>query len=183
MVITTGEVIKARITDAYGNTKTINNYKQNDDGTRTWTFAKNLSAGEYDYDVTVKVGTYTWADGSVAGKIKVNARILDSGRIISAEYDPATNLYKVKVEGRGTKVQFITPDGMTRTYTRHNVTVKSITSYDADGEETNDTSVTLDYEVWMIDAKLASKLKYKVAGKFEAGWNKADDAVTYVVAN
>ena len=183
VVITTGEVIKARITDAYGNTKTINNYKQNDDGTRTWTFAKNLSAGEYDYDVTVKVGTYTWADGSVAGKIKVNARILDSGRIISAEYDPATNLYKVKVEGRGTKVQFITPDGMTRTYTRHNVTVKSITSYDADGEETNDTSVTLDYEVWMIDAKLASKLKYKVAGKFEAGWNRADDAVTYVVAN
>ena len=183
VVITTGEVIKARITDAYGNTKTINNYKQNDDGTRTWTFAKNLSAGEYDYDVTVKVGTYTWADGSVAGKIKVNARILDSGRIISAEYDPTTNLYKVKVEGRGTKVQFITPDGMTRTYTRHNVTVKSITSYDADGEETNDTSVTLDYEVWMIDAKLASKLKYKVAGKFEAGWNRADDAVTYVVAN
>ena len=183
VVITTGEVIKARITDAYGNTKTINNYKQNDDGTRTWTFAKNLSAGEYDYDVTVKVGTYTWADGSVAGKIKVNARILDSGRIISAEYDPATNLYKIKVEGRGTKVQFITPDGMTRTYTRHNVTVKSITSYDADGEETNDTSVTLDYEVWMIDAKLASKLKYKVAGKFEAGWNRADDAVTYVIAN
>ena len=169
-VVTTGEVGKVRFTDTDGNTITIASCEKNADGTKTWKMSKKRAAGEYKYSISVKVG-YNWIEESSKGTLTFTAKILDSGVIRSAEYDTETGLYKITIEGRATKIQFITEDGMTRTYTRYNEFVKSKKTYDAEGNEVNDTARTLDHEIWLVDAKLYSGLKYTVAGKFEAGWN------------
>ena len=169
-VVTTGEVGKVRFTDTDGNTITIASCEKNTDGTKTWKMSKKRAAGEYKYSISVKVG-YNWIEESSKGTLTFTAKILDSGVIRSAEYDAETGLYKITIEGRATKIQFITEDGMTRTYTRYNEFVKSKKTYDAEGNEVNDTARTLDHEIWLVDAKLYSGLKYTVAGKFEAGWN------------
>ena len=169
-VVTTGEVGKVRFTDTDGNTITIASCEKNADGTKTWKMSKKRAAGEYKYSISVKVG-YNWIEESSKGTLTFTAKILDSGVIRSAEYDAETGLYKITIEGRATKIQFITEDGMTRTYTRYNEFVKSKKTYDAEGNEVNDTARTLDHEIWLVDAKLYSGLKYTVAGKFEAGWN------------
>ena len=169
-VVTTGEVGKVRFTDTDGNTITIASCEKNADGTKTWKMSKKRAAGEYKYGISVKVG-YNWIEESSKGTLTFTAKILDSGVIRSAEYDAETGLYKITIEGRATKIQFITEDGMTRTYTRYNEFVKSKKTYDAEGNEVNDTARTLDHEIWLVDAKLYSGLKYTVAGKFEAGWN------------
>ncbi|MEE1245753.1 MAG: InlB B-repeat-containing protein, partial [Acutalibacteraceae bacterium] len=178
-VTTKGDVSKLRFTDASGNTSTVSSFVQNDDGTRTWTFAKAKPAGEYTYRITVKVG-HEWLDEGDTAALIFNERILDSGKVRSAEYDEETGLYKVTFEGRATKVQFVSEDGMTRTYTRYAEAVKSRKTYDADGNEVNDTARTLDHEVWYVEAKLYSGQNYKVVGKFEAGWNRAEDAASTV---
>ena len=180
-VTTKGDVSKLRFTDESGNTSTVSSFVQNDDGTRTWTFAKARPAGEYTYKITVKVG-YEWLDEGDTADLIFNERILDSGKVRSAEYDEETGLYKVTFEGRATKVQFVSEDGMTRTYTRYADTVKSIKTYDADGNEVNDTARTLDHEVWYVEAKLYSGQNYTVVGKFEAGWNRAEDSTSTVTA-
>ena len=95
-------------------------------------------------------------------------------------HDEETGLYKVTFEGRATKVQFVSEDGMTRTYTRYAEAVKSIKTYDADGNEVNDTARTLDHEVWYVEARLYSGQNYTVVGKFEAGWNRAEDSTSTV---
>ena len=169
-VVTTGEVGKVRFTDTDGNTITIASCEKNTDGTKTWKMSKKRAVGEYKYSISVKVG-YNWIEESSKGTLTFTAKILDSGVIRSAEYDAETGLYKITIEGRATKIQFITEDGMTRTYTRYNEFVKSKKTYDAEGNEVNDTARTLDHEIWLVDAKLYSGLKYTVAGKFEAGWN------------
>ena len=69
---------------------------------------------------------------------------------------------------------------MTRTYTRYADPVKSIKTYDADGKEVNDTARTLDHEVWYVEAKLYSGQNSTVVGKFEAGWNRAEDSTSTV---
>ena len=179
-VITRNEVSKLRFTDEDGNMTTVSSsYVQNNDGTKTWTFSKARPAGEYTYKITFKVGR-EWLDEGNTAALIFNERILDSGRVRSAEYDEETGLYKVTFEGRATKVQFVSKDGMTRTYTRYAETVKSIKSYDADGNEVNDTARTLDHEVWYVEARLYSEHNYTVVGKFEAGWNRAEDATSTV---
>ena len=178
-VTTKDDVSKLRFIDESGNTSTVSSFVQNDDGTRKWTFAKARPAGEYTYKITVKVG-YEWLDEGDTADLIFNERILDSGKVRSAEYDEETGLYKVTFEGRATKVQFVSEDGMTRTYTRYADTVKSIKTYDADGNEVSDTARTLDHEVWYVEAKLYSGQNYTVVGKFEAGWNKAEDATSTV---
>ena len=85
-------------------------------------------------------------------------------------------MYKITIEGRATKIQFISEDGMTRTYTRYHDSVKSRKTYDEDGNEVNDTARTLDHEIWLVDAKIYSGQKYTVMGKFEAGWNREGTA-------
>ena len=178
-VTTKDDVSKLRFIDESGNTSTVSSFVQNDDGTRKWTFAKARPAGEYTYKITVKVG-YEWLDEGDTADLIFNERILDSGKVRSAEYDEETGLYKVTFEGRATKVQFVSEDGMTRTYTRYADTVKSIKTYDADGNEVSDTARTLDHEVWYVEAKLYSGQNYTVVGKFEAGWNRAEDSTSTV---
>ena len=174
-VVTTGEVGKVRFTDTDGNTITVAASEKNDDGTKTWSMTKSKPAGEYEYSISVKVG-YEWIAENSKGKLTFTEKILDSGLIRSAEYDAESGLYKITIEGRATKIQFISEDGMTRTYTRYHDSVKSRKTYDEDGNEVNDTARTLDHEIWLVDAKIYSGQKYTVMGKFEAGWNREGTA-------
>ena len=171
IVITTGEVGKTRFTDTDGNTVTVAASETNEDGTKTWRMSKSRPAGEYEYRISVKVG-HDWIEENSTGKLIFTEKQLDTGRIVKAEYDEESGLYKLTIEGRATKIQFITEDGMTRTYTRYSEAVKSRKSYDAEGNEVPDTGRLLDHEVWLVNARLYSGQNYTVAGKFEAGWNR-----------
>ena len=170
-VVTTAEVGKVRFTDTDGNTVTVSSSTVNEDGTKSWSMAKSRPAGEYKFSITVKIG-HEWIKESSVGKLTFTERIYDSGLVRSAEYDAESGLYRITIEGRATKIQFVSEDGMTRTYTRYNDSVKSIKTYDEDGNEVNDTARTLDNEVWLVSARIYSGQKYTVAGKFEAGWNR-----------
>ena len=123
----------------------------------------------------MKVG-HDWIEENSTGKLIFTEKQLDTGRIVKAEYDEESGLYKLTIEGRATKIQFITEDGMTRTYTRYSEAVKSRKSYDAEGNEVPDTGRLLDHEVWLVNARLYSGQNYTVAGKFEAGWNREGTA-------
>ena len=175
IVITTGEVGKTRFTDTDGNTVTVAASETNEDGTKTWRMSKSRPAGEYEYRISVKVG-HDWIEENSTGKLIFTEKQLDTGRIVKAEYDEESGLYKLTIEGRATKIQFITEDGMTRTYTRYSEAVKSRKSYDAEGNEVPDTGRLLDHEVWLVNARLYSGQNYTVAGKFEAGWNREGTA-------
>ena len=175
IVITTGEVGKTRFTDTDGNTVTVAASETNEDGTKTWRMSKSRPAGEYEYRISVKVG-HNWIEESSTGKLIFTEKQFDTGRIVKAEYDEESGLYKLTIEGRATKIQFITEDGMTRTYTRYSEAVKSRKSYDAEGNEVPDTGRLLDHEVWLVNARLYSGQNYTVAGKFEAGWNREGTA-------
>ena len=175
IVITTGEVGKTRFTDTDGNTVTVAANETNEDGTKTWRMSKSRPAGEYEYRISVKVG-HNWIEENSTGKLIFTEKQLDTGRIVKAEYDEESGLYKLTIEGRATKIQFITEDGMTRTYTRYSEAVKSRKSYDAEGNEVPDTGRLLDHEVWLVNARLYSGQNYTVAGKFEAGWNREGTA-------
>gem|GEM_PF-1218189 len=174
-VVTTAEVGKVRFTDTDGNTITVSSSTANEDGTKSWSMAKSRPAGEYQFSITVKIG-HEWIKESSVGKLTFTERIYDSGLVRSAEYDAESGLYRITIEGRATKIQFVSEDGMTRTYTRYNDSVKSIKTYDEDGNEVNDTARTLDSEVWLVSARIYSGQKYTVAGKFEAGWNREGTA-------
>ena len=175
IVITTGEVGKTRFTDTDGNTVTVAASETNEDGTKTWRMSKSRPAGEYEYRISVKVG-HDWIEENSTGKLIFTEKQLDTGRIVKAEYDEESGLYRLTIEGRATKIQFITEDGMTRTYTRYSEAVKSRKSYDAEGNEVPDTGRLLDHEVWLVNARLYSGQNYTVAGKFEAGWNREGTA-------
>ena len=175
IVITTGEVGKTRFTDTDGNTVTVAASETNEDGTKTWRMSKSRPAGEYEYRISVKVG-HDWIEENSTGKLIFTEKQLDTGRIVKAEYDEESGLYKLTIEGRATKIQFITEDGMTRTYTRYSEAVKSRKSYDAEGNEVPDTGRLLNHEVWLVNARLYSGQNYTVAGKFEAGWNREGTA-------
>ena len=180
-VITTGEVSKTRITDADGNTITNNVYTEREDGTREFVFERKLAAGTYSYKIEAKSGK-VWYDEGKTGVLTFTEKVLASGVIKAAEYDAATGLCKVTVEGRAGKVQIVSADGSTRTYTRYHKSVTNITSYDANGAEVSDTSRELDSEVWTLNVKLTGT-NYTVAGKFEAGWNRTDTATKDLVIN
>ena len=175
IVITTGEVGKTRFTDTDGNTVTVAASETNEDGTKTWRMSKSRPAGEYEYRISVKVG-HDWIEENRTGKLIFTEKQLDTGRIVKAEYDKESGFYRLTIEGRATKIQFITEDGMTRTYTRYSEAVKSRKSYDAEGNEVPDTGRLLDHEVWLVNARLYSGQNYTVAGKFEAGWNREGTA-------
>ena len=180
-VITTGEVSKTRITDADGNTITNNVYTEREDGTREFVFERKLAAGTYSYKIEAKSGK-VWYDEGKTGVLTFTEKVLASGVIKAAEYDAATGLCKVTVEGRAGKVQIVSADGSTRTYTRYHKSVTNITSYDANGAEVSDTSRELDTEVWTLNVKLTGT-NYTVVGKFEAGWNRTDTATKELVIN
>lgn len=155
-------VTKLQFVYSDGSTITLN--KRVVSGNRKlWTLEKKYKEGVYSYKIREKVNE-VWNDSGKVASLTFNAKPLKSGTAASAEYDEATGLYKVKVNGEAIKLQFITPDGLTRTYAKSHEAVKSVSS-NGDGTE-----------VWLVAAKLHSGVDYTVAAKFSAGWNYTDTA-------
>lgn len=172
-VLTDSEVSKLRFVDADGNTLTVRDKTINADGTKLWKIEKAYSEGVYSYSIFAKIGE-CWVDEEVVGTLTFTSRILESGRIVEAEYDDKIGAYKLTVDGRATKLQFIDGEGMTRTYTRYHDATKKIEAYDAQGNKTDSMSRNFDHEIWYVNARLYSGDNYKVIAKFESGWNKTD---------
>ncbi len=92
--------------------------------------------------------------------------------IINITYTPsdsARKLFTVTCADRAQMIQFIEPDGGTRTYYRNNANVK-ITSYNADGEVVGELSRDLAYEVWEIYSNMSIGTTIKVRAKFNSRW-------------
>ncbi|MBQ3127656.1 MAG: leucine-rich repeat domain-containing protein [Clostridia bacterium] len=92
--------------------------------------------------------------------------------IIDITYTPsdsARKLFTVTCADRAQMIQFIEPDGGTRTYYRNNANVK-ITSYNADGEVVGELSRDLAYEVWEIYSNMSIGTTIKVRAKFQSRW-------------
>ena len=92
--------------------------------------------------------------------------------IIDITYTPsdsARKLFTVTCADRAQMIQFIEPDGGTRTYYRNNANVK-ITSYNADGEVVGELSRDLAYEVWEIYSNMSIGTTIKVRAKFNSRW-------------
>ena len=80
--------------------------------------------------------------------------------------------FTVTANGRKQMIQFIEPDGGTRTYDRYNKNVK-ITSYNADGEIVSSMARDLAYEVWEIYSNMSVGVEIQVRGKENYKWDEA----------
>ena len=96
-----------------------------------------------------------------------------SSDVIKVEYIQQEDTHKdftVTSNGRKSMIQFMEPDGGTRTYDRYHKNV-TITSYNADGEVVNDLSRDLAYEVWEIYSNMSVGNEIKVRGKENGKWD------------
>lgn len=92
--------------------------------------------------------------------------------IIDITYIPSEDTHKlftVTCAERASMIQFIEPDGGTRTYGRNNKNV-TITSYNADGEVVGELSRDLAYEVWEIYSNMSVGTTIRVRAKFNSRW-------------
>ena len=78
--------------------------------------------------------------------------------------------FTVTANGRKSMIQFIEPDGGTRTYDRYNKNVK-ITSYNADDKVVNAMARDLAYEVWEIYSNMSVGVEIKARVKESGKWN------------
>lgn len=79
--------------------------------------------------------------------------------------------FTVTANGRKQMIQFIEPDGGTRTYDRYHKNV-SITSYNSDGEVVNAMARDLAYEVWEIYSNMSVGIEIQVRGKENYKWDE-----------
>lgn len=110
------------------------------------------------------------------------------GAITSVEWTPSsstTNTFTLKinnVDGNyAAKVQFIDPDGNTRTYTRRHEAV-SVTAYKADGTQCHELDREAAYEVWTINAKIRADVEIKAIAKYDYTWESIDNAYKFTVS-
>ncbi len=110
-------------------------------------------------------------------EIIIRTRTCENRSIISdvtkVEYVQQEDTHKdftVTANGRKSMIQFIEPDGGTRTYDRYHKNV-SITSYNSDGEVVNELSRDLAYEVWEIYSNMSVGNEIKVRGKVNGKWD------------
>ena len=96
-----------------------------------------------------------------------------SSDVTKVEYIQQEDTHKdftVTANGRKSMIQFMEPDGGTRTYDRYHKNVK-ITSYNADGEVVNSMARDLAYEVWEIYSNMSVGVEIKVRGKVNGKWD------------
>ncbi len=82
------------------------------------------------------------------------------------------NSFVVTVIGRASMVQFIEPDGGTRTYYRNNPNVK-IQAYNQNGNAVSSLNRELAYEHWEINTNLSANVEIKVRAKYYYAEEKA----------
>ncbi len=94
-------------------------------------------------------------------------------QVTDVTYIPSDDTHKdftVTANGRKQMIQFIEPDGGTRTYDRYNKNI-SITSYNAEGEVVNAMSRDLAYEVWEIYSNMSVGVQIRVRSKENFVWD------------
>ena len=96
--------------------------------------------------------------------------ISDVTEVTYVQQEDTRKMFTITVNGRKSMIQFIEPDGGTRTYDRYNKNVK-ITSYNADGEVVNAMARDLAYEVWEINSNMSVGVEIKVRGKEDGKWD------------
>ncbi len=127
-------------------------------------------------------------ENEAVGSFSIGVEELNSSSITDVIYersfDTHNNFY-VTVQGRPAMIQFIEPDGGTRTYDRshRNVDMKS---YNADGEEVNSLDRTVAYEKWNIYSNMSVGVNINVRAKFLEGvsyrWDNSSYSFTVELA-
>lgn len=109
------------------------------------------------------------------------------GAITSVEWTPSastSNTFTLKinnVDGNyAAKVQFIDPEGNTRTYTRRHEAV-SVTAYKADGTQCHELDREAAYEIWTVNTKITADVEMKVIAKYDYTWENIDNAYKFTV--
>lgn len=109
------------------------------------------------------------------------------GAVTNVEWTPSSefrNTFKVTVNNSNgdyaAKVQFINPDGTTRTFDRRNSAV-SIASYKADGTVCHELDDDAAYEIWTITTNMNINVDVKAIAKFNYTWESQDLGYTFKV--
>lgn len=109
------------------------------------------------------------------------------GAVTNVEWTPSSavkNTFNVTVNNANgdyaTKVQFIAPDGSTRTFTRRDAAV-TVTSYKADGTICHELDDDAAYEVWAIETRMTPNVDIKVIAKYNYTWESKDLGYTFKV--
>lgn len=109
------------------------------------------------------------------------------GAVTNVEWTPSSefrNTFKVTVNNSNgdyaAKVQFINPDGTTRTFDRRNSAV-SIVSYKADGTVCHELDDDAAYEIWTITTNMNINVDVKAIAKFNYTWESQDLGYTFKV--
>lgn len=110
------------------------------------------------------------------------------GAITAVDWTPSVNsqnVYNVKVNhvagNYASKVQFINPNGTTRTYARRDAAV-TVTTYTADGTPCHEFSDEAAYDIWAINTRMTAGVDVKVIAKFDYKWESKDLAYTFKVS-
>ncbi|MBQ3128445.1 MAG: hypothetical protein IJC13_05350 [Clostridia bacterium] len=101
----------------------------------------------------------------------------DVTEVTYVQQEDTRKTFTVTANGRKQMIQFIEPDGGTRTYDRYNKNVK-ITSYNADGEVVSAMARDLAYEVWEIYSNMSVGVEIKVRGKENYVWDEVKYSFT-----
>lgn len=109
------------------------------------------------------------------------------GAITNVDWTPSTeikNTFNVTVNNVGgtyaAKVQFINPNGTTRTFARRDAAV-TVVSYRADGTVCHELDDDAAYEIWSITTNMNVNVDVKVIAKFDYKWESKDVAYTFKV--
>ena len=86
-----------------------------------------------------------------------------------------TKTFEVKVESHAWKIQFIDENGNTWTLARDSAATNSVVSYNAAGEEVNELSRDVAYEIWNVTLTLQPGEYTVISKDSEAGWEAAED--------
>ena len=114
----------------------------------------------------------TYSDLIIEGYEPFDPTILsDVTNVTYIQQEDTHKTFTVTVNGRKSMIQFIEPDGGTRTYDRYNKNVK-ITGYNADGEVVSSMARDLAYEVWEIYSNMSVGVEIKVRGKENYKWDE-----------
>ena len=97
--------------------------------------------------------------------------LTDVTEVTYVQQEDTHKTFTVTANGRKQMIQFIEPDGGTRTYDRYNKNVK-ITSYNADGEVVSSMARDLAYEVWEIYSNMSVGVEIQVRGKENYKWDE-----------
>ncbi len=154
----------------------------------SWTVINNegKSTNVSDYvftDIFEVAGLTTYSDLIIEGYEPFDPTLIsDVTEVTYVQQEDTHKTFTVTANGRKQMIQFIEPDGGTRTYDRYNKNVK-ITSYNADGEVVSAMSRDLAYEVWEIYSNMSVGVEIKVRGKENYKWDEAKYSFTIAPYN